>query len=389
MQARLKKEILPILFDALGTEWARVVQRIPEKYRRWMKMPQFAINEEMRCWGMWHSEPINRLVINASLLDSYPWYALCDVMAHEVTHQLCDMIRKYEMRGLNESDHGALFQECCKYTGARPCASDDYPLLSEMIFKDDEEEGAQTEQARLAVKIRKLLALSESSNQAEAEAALLKARELSAKYDIDLESAGKHNDHEDEFYTIGLGEPIARIGLDDTLLANLLGQYFNVAVFWNWTAQLGCHNAPNDKFPQQLYVGGTRKNLRIASYVYDCVRSYLKNAVYALPTQLLAKVLTHKRAMRDFRLGVIRGFESTLKKQSESPLIQQAMVLADRTKLDEYIMHYCPGLHTTKRRVVLTHQDSYDAGVEAGKKMHISPAVERAHTTAAPRQLPQ
>lgn len=376
-------------FAALSAEWQIINARLPAKFRKWLSQPQFAIDDQMKCWGMWHGRPQWRIVLNRRLLTDHPWYAVVDVLAHEVAHQLAEEIRIREGRGQDEPPHGALFRECCKYTCARPCASDDYPLLNELLDGDAPAGEDACGQSRLVVKIRKLLSLSGSENQAEAEAALLKARELSAKYDIDLDGmADSSGTDSGSFHVITIGKPVRRITLDRSDLGNILGRYFNVCVYWGRDYEPAADQPWPP--PQIMHIGGSRKDLRIATHVHDCISRYLDRAIYDLPAALLARVLRSKRARMDFRLGVLKGFSDTLERQNESPLIQRALMLADRTRLDEYIGVYCPGLRSVKRSIRReTDLETYGEGVKMGRNLKIPTAIGTTPGAPSPRQLEQ
>lgn len=377
-----------LVFTSLCNEWHTIVRRIPLPYRQWMRCPQFALNPNMHCWGQWTGHPVNRIELSRKLLVEHPWYALSDVLAHETAHQLCDLIRTREGRGAGESAHGALFRECCRYTGARPAASDDFPLLSDLIFaKDGTAENAE-ENAPAIAKIQKLLALSHSPNQAEAETALLKARELSAKYDIELNQISSGgNRQETTFHTISIGREHSRLRFEDYLCANILTEFFKVYCYWGWVAFPP--PPPGGQPKRLLFIGGTAGNLRIASYVYDCVQRYLEKAVYDQPASILSRLLTRKRSLEDFRIGILQGFMGKLREQNSMAVIQQAqaIIIADRARLAEYIRRTNPGMRTAvKSSTRQIDREIRKAGCEAGKRLNLHPGLDPQTATAEERR---
>ena len=92
------------------------------------------------------------------------------------------------------TSRGPKFREICLELGSSPAASGTYPPLDQRVFSDEED--GLSEESKLVVKVRKLLALSQSANQHEAEQALLKARELTEKYELSIDE--QHNP--EEFY---------------------------------------------------------------------------------------------------------------------------------------------------------------------------------------------
>src|SRR5262249_50986261 len=113
-------------------------------------------------------------------------------------------------------------------------------------------------EARVLGRIAKLLALAQSQNRHEAEAAMARAQELMLKHN--LEAPPRHG----AYGFRHLGAPTGRISEAERTLANLLGDHFFVEVIWVpvWRARQG-------KRGSVLEVCGTAVNLEMAAYVYD------------------------------------------------------------------------------------------------------------------------
>src|SRR5690606_38200063 len=77
-------------------------------------------------------------------------------------------------------------------------------------------------------KIRKLLALAESANQNEAEAAMAAAQRLMLKYNLEEVSRNRQRD----FVVAHLGQPTGRVQESQRVLAALLHKFFFVEVLW-------------------------------------------------------------------------------------------------------------------------------------------------------------
>ena len=367
---------------ALALEWQQAVRRLPAGLPL-LRQPLFALTPGLGCWGQWRGGSMQCIELRASLVTHHPWYAVVDVLRHETAHQICEVC----FGGDQETSHGPRFRQMCQWIGARPQASGDYPTLDQLVFGDDadtaESEGAQTPAARMVLKVRKLLSLSTSANQAEAQAALLKARELQAKYAEELASAEAQETADAEaMYTIGVGPAVKRISVDGSLIGNILQEFFHVMVIWDFQPDL---ETPGH-YRKQLMLSGTRKDLKIASYVHDCLTAYIGRAVYELPASVLGRVLTSKRSLLSFKIGVLTGFQNAMREQNERPEMR-ALVQSDRSHLEEYRRWLYPRIRSTGSRISSTDADARAAGEAAGRKFTLRHGLDT--SGKMPKQLPK
>ncbi|MBR4124631.1 MAG: SprT-like domain-containing protein [Victivallales bacterium] len=367
-----------ILSAALAQEWRRAVERLRPELSAQLRQPVFALNPDLGCWGQWRGGTMQCIELRATLVSHHPWYVVVDVLRHETAHQICEIC----FPGEHEVPHGPRFQQVCQWIGARPQASGEYPTLDQVVFAEDAAaEGADTAAARLVVKVRKLLSLSQSANQAEAEAALLKARELQAKYAEELADAEAHEQAVAEtMYTIGVGPVLKRLSVDGCLIGNILQEFFHVIVVWDYQPDL---ERPGQNL-KQLMLSGTRKDLKIASYVYDCLTSYMEHAVYELPTNVLGRVLTSKRSLLSFKIGVLTGFQNAMREQNQRPEMR-ALVQSDRSRLEEYRKWVYPHLRNTGSRLSATDPTARAAGEAAGRKFTLRHGLDK--SGKMPKQL--
>ena len=366
-----------ILVQALQAEWHFALERLPAEARDRLKPPLFQISDTLAPWGMWQGGLKRVISLKRLLFVKHPWYAVRDVLRHEMAHQLTEELHPE----LQEADHGPCFRRMCHLLGARAEASGDFPPLDQLVFADGdlstaaaESEGALGEEARLTVRLRKLLSLSGSPNPHEAEAALLKARELAAKYALDLEEAQKAGaaPEDERLYTVTVGEPCTRLTLEATVLANILQEFFGVMVVWESVPDL-----ETGKLRHVLSLSGTRRNLQLATYVHDCIQTSFRRAQFALPPLMLARTLGSKRALMDFRLGLLEGFRAKLRQQNQRPEMR-ALVLADKTRLQEYLTWQFPHLRTRQSNRRQIDHELRAAGNSAGRNLDIHPALEKA-----------
>ena len=370
-----------VLSAALAAEWKRSVARLKPELSALLRQPVFALNPGLGCWGQWRGGRMQCIELRASLFTHHPWYAVVDVLRHEIAHQVCETC----FNDVVGPPHGSRFQQVCQWIGARPQASGDYPPLDQVVFADDEEaaaaEGADTAAARMVVKVRKLLSLSQSANQAEAEAALLKARELQAKYAEELATAeAQEAAQAEKMYTIGVGPALRRLSMDGCIIGNILQEFFHVMAVWDYQPDL---ERPGQNL-KQLMLSGSRKDLQIASYVYDCLTSYMEHAVYELPANVLGRVLTSRRSLLSFKIGVLTGFQNAMREQNQRPEMR-ALVQSDRSRLEEYQRWIYPHLRSTGSRLSATDAKARAAGEAAGRKFTLRHGLD--HSGKMPKRL--
>ncbi len=369
-----------ILANALRTEWDFALERLPQEMRGRLRAPLFEIRDEMRPWGMWQGGLKRVISLKRDLIARHPWYAVRDVLRHEMAHQL-----KAELHPeIQEADHGPCFRRMCHLLGARPEASGDFPLIDQLVYADGdlsddaaEAEGARSGEARLMVRLRKLLSLSGSTNPHEAESALLKARELAAKYALDLEEARKDGvptPEDERHYTVSIGECHPRLSLEEAALANLLQDFFGVMAVREYAPDL-----ETGRPSHILTLSGTRRSLQLATYVHDCIQTAFRRAQYDLPPLMLARTIASKRALKDFRLGLLEGFRAKLREQNQRPEMR-ALVLADKTRLKEYLAWQYPHLRTHSAGRSQIDGELRAAGNRAGRRLDIRPALQKANS---------
>lgn len=364
-----------IISAALAEEWRIAVNRLPKRDRELLQMPLFSVLPELPgCWGQWRGGKVQCIEIKEELLQRHPWYAVVDVLRHEIAHQATETL----FPNTDEPPHGPHFIALCSMLGARPQASGDYPTLDEVIYLDtgdtQPQEGAVTPQARLLLKIRKLLSLSESANENEARAALLKARELEAKFVQEYGESSQAANVESDFYTINIGPLLKRITLKHSMLGTILQEFYRVRVIWASIPDM--ESQKPGAYRRQLCLNGSRKDLRIATYVYDCLTAYISKALYDLPGILLGKALTHTKVRQDFEIGVLSGFQSALREQNQRPEMR-ALVLSDQTRLEEYYHWAFPHLRPNRHTYTMHSQEARSAGEVAGRKFHLKHGLEK------------
>jgi hypothetical protein len=328
------RPVLPPLTDpdfhrriarALEMEWDLAIAWFPAEVKRAARRPGFSLIHTTHLLGQWMPAPVREIRISETCVLNHPWYAVVDVLRHEIAHQLAD-----ELYGEAEPPHGEAFRDLCHFLHANPRTSGDYPTLDDAVLADRASDGD-----RIMARIRKLLALSGSPNQHEAELAMAKARELMAKHQLDPAEPTPA----DDFVSIVLGEASLRHGLEVHALASLIRDHYSVRTIWIPMAvpALG-------KVGRALEVCGTRLHVQLAHYAFDFVTHVIAGEwrTYRPGVRLGAN------GRRDFALGMVAGFRALLDEQLRTSPQVQALVRCADPALEDYFEERHP--HQTQTR---------------------------------------
>lgn len=255
----------------LVAEWYRIDNQLWEHNIR-LKLPAIEIVDKR--WGQYvHAsggEPTIQL--SRELLNNFGWGAITHVLRHEVAHYIVDVA--WHMGDLDA--HGEAFVKACGLLGvdARRCSS----------AKDLTDEDAEQRFAVVS-KIKKVMALTSSSEKGEAENALRKAELLMLKHNI--ESLDERKPDEYIFRPVGpLMRKMPNYARD---LANLIKEFYFIN---HILCYCGCSKERYFEF------FGTKENVDIAEYIYCCL---LRQA------ETLWK--EHSKEMRS-QYGGVRGIAS-------------------------------------------------------------------------------
>ena len=209
------------------------------------------------------------------------------------------------------------------------------------------------------------MALAQSHNQYEAEAAMAKAHELIAKYNIDLLA----RDEDRIFVSVSVGSPALRHFREEYYLSNLLQDYYFVYGIWISTYVL-----EKGKMGSVLEISGTVQNVKIAEDVYDFVKLFIDSQWSRYNED---KSLNRYRKT-DFSVGVIEGFRSKLRlktrKEKILPDKYGLMKLGDPL-LRNHIHYRYPHTTVIKGKDIKKDEAVLKDGICAGKELIISKGI--------------
>lgn len=169
-----------------------------------------------------------------------------EILLHELAHYF--QFLKYNRRSKYLQSHGKEFKEMCAYIGIEDSAK--------MNLKNTNEEAkASLKEEGLLAKVEKLLALGESSNEAESQSAIAKANDLIQKYNLQYIGRDIDTVYQKTVYT---GKTRGAI---PSAIANLCSELFDVHPVWGRFGD-----------PVSLEFNGTEEKVEVASYVFEFVQ---------------------------------------------------------------------------------------------------------------------
>jgi len=353
----------------LSCEWENAAGHLDTALQRRFRKPVFRLGEMKRRMGQW-SPRRSEICLSRDFVLQHPWYAVVEVLRHEMAHQLAETL----LKGKNEAPHGACFNRACRMLRADPAATGRYRHLGDTAADHLTQ---FTQEDRILVRVKKLLALAESGNRHEAEAAMAKAHQLICKYNIDI----IRDNREREYRSLFLGTPALRHFREAYHLAALLQDFYFVQGIW-----VPAYVLDKGKMGRVLEISGTRSNLDIAVYVHDYVNGY----IHRNWRRYNRKRGLNRYRLTDYAIGVIEGFREKLTGSLQTravPASERALVRAGDRELARYLTLRHPRIRTFHRQAASQDDHIVDQGMDAGRRMVLSKGIST--TRRSGRLLPQ
>ena len=356
LQTKLERRIL----HGLAWEWENALAILDPAQKQKIKKPLFRLAKMRKQLGTW-SAAKGEISISRTLVMNYPWDLVREVLRHEIAHQYADQ----ELGRPIEPPHGPVFQSACKLLRADPAASRTinafYERSARVLNSND----------KILNRIKKLMALAESTNRHEAEAAMAKAHELIARYNIDLHAQVSPRD----FISVFAGNPALRHTRDNYHLANLLQTFYFVQGLW-----VSAYVTTKGKMGRVLEISGTPPNVDIALYVYDYVRKFIDTqwGIYNRDK----KLGFYRRV--DFAVGIIQGFHSKLESARNTRWASDekyALVVAGNPLLDAYIAYRYPYTRSFRRNHGTQDDRVLADGMQVGRNLVIARGITSKHVS--------
>ncbi len=347
IQEELERRIL----HGLACEWESARWILNSSNREKLRRPLFSIREMNSKWGYW-SEEKNEICLSRNLVLNHSWDAVREILLHEMAHQFAVQV----LGAGSKPPHGQKFKRACYLLRANPSASGNYRPLDEVVLHE-----STGPEDKIMVRVKKLMALAQSKNQYEAEAAMAKAHEFIAKYNVDL-LARNENRH---VASVFVGSPALRHFREDYHLSSLLQDSYFVFGIW-----VPAYVMEKRKMGNVLEISGTLQNIRIASYVYDFVNHFIDSQWYEYNKE---KGLSRYRKT-DFAVGILKGFRSKLKLQTEKKKKIESRLALTKTQdsvLQRYMNYKYPRTATVRGKTLRNEKHVLKDGISIGKGLVI------------------
>jgi hypothetical protein len=326
------------LVRELGAAW----RQLNESYFKGrLRMPQIVLTCARERLGRWSLND-RAIEISRPMVLEQPWGTVVEVLKHEMAHQFVHEI----LGASDEAPHGPAFRDTCKRMGIDGAASG----VPRSAGED-----------KVIVRITRLLALAESPNVHEAEAATIAAQKLMLKHNLSVmkDAAARGYAHRH------LGRPTGRVIEHERILAMLLGKHFFVEVIW-----IPVYRALEGKRGSVLEICGTPENLEIAEYVHGYL---LKTAERLWQEHARTLQITGNRDRRTFLAGVMTGFADKLARQARAQK-EEGLIWVRDADLEHFFRRRHPHIRHI-RHAGTRRNEAYTRGREAGQKIVLHRAV--------------
>lgn len=335
---------------------AALLREVVEAYRHLalayfkgaLKLPQFELVSSRARLGRW-IEDTRVIELSRPLVLEQPWGVVVEVLKHEMAHQYVGEI----LGERGESAHGPRFRAVCEKLGIDAAASG-LPIPGP---------GAgHAEHGKIAERIARLLALAESPNVHEAEAAMAAAQRLLLKHNIELRQARVAQGYAWKH----LGTPTGRTTEAERVLSLILGKHFFVEAIW-----VPVYRPALGKRGSVLEICGTPSSVDIAEYVHG----YLVQTAARLWDEHKAELdIRSNRDRRTFLAGVMSGMSEKLSKEAKKSESAGLVWVADGD-LEGFFRRRHPHVRHI-RYAGQRRTDAYAHGREAGQKIVIHKGVK-------------
>lgn len=360
----------------IEVRWAKQLQKehadICYQQRVSLATPVVAIVGGKNRLGYWTS--YNQTIsISRHLIETSPWEIVLEIFKHEMAHQYVSVY-------FNDTDiHGKGFKTACDILGVHPAFAGSGSSREEHLsaFKGTLPEKAQT----LLRRVEKLLALGQSSNEAEARAASRKASYLLNKYNLDR-IAKTDTDGSDIRYLYLHNGKKRMESIEKMILAFLEEFYFVDCVI------TAIYDAQTDEEYKAGVLIGKQEALVVAEYVYR----FLLDTSGKLWQDFRKKHAGQRTGKVAFDSGFIKGIrtnhEKMFKKAEDAappgdtslPIAAvKALRVQCRAENHREKTRLFPRL-SRGRPYYYTDENAFQQGMAQGRKTHIHRPVAH-HTT--------
>ena len=271
---------------------------------------------------------------------------LRNIIRHELAHYMTFINNPYL-----KTPHGFEFRAFCKQVG---WGEEVYCATMHITH-----EPSDIEESDVLRKVKKLMALSSSSNKNEAEQAMIKSQELLLKHNIETKHLAS-SDEDKVFLKRIMKQPKKTSKM--MAIARILEAFF-VSVVFSRTLE-GTY----------LEILGSKVNLQIAEYVADVLDKKLDDLWDQIKHEHKLKGLTAKNS---FFLGIAIGYCKKIQalKTSYPTAITQNLIVVEKNLEKAKALVYKRLSHSSGTSRYC--ETAASLGKQAGTSLNINPAIER------------
>lgn len=319
------------LLDELSVAWHTANQA---HFKQALRAPVLRLEDHARTLGTWERRS-RTLTLSRPLVAQARWGQVVEVLKHEMAHQYVDEVLAVH----DETAHGPAFQRVCARMGIDAAATG-LPAAAE--------DASTSKGIR---RIRKLLALAESPNRHEAEAAARRAHRMLLEHDLAAVQAGEPR----RYGSRELGEPSERIPAHERILAGLIARFFFVEAIW-----VPGYVVADGRRGRVLEITGTPENLEVAAWVH----AFVTATADSLWRRYQSEVGAPGGERRRFLSGVMSGFSEQLAAGTREAA-EAGLVHVGDPGLRGWIGARYPRLRSVRTSVVAS--DAWHAGRSEGR----------------------
>lgn len=323
-----------------------------------LNAPIIEITQATSYFGQWNGRQ-RKIAISETLIQKFSWDVVCNVLRHEMAHQICDELFKDPSAG-----HGPLFQKACIQAGVPApfrTSSGDLPEGQNSWHLKPGKEFL-----RVKEKIEKLLNLAQSENENEAALSMQKAKELMDRFNIESEAFIDRDN-----YTYCIVDPKKkRLGFPYTQITPILTNHYSVEAIYS-----DRYSAEDNCIYKVIELLGTPENVKNAEYVLF----FLLQTLERLWKTQKMETTTTRYSKRSYQQGILQGFKQKL--EEPTPLWTEkskALVKLENKYLREYCKFKHPRLGFT-RSYSRSRTDShfFNKGILAGARLKIHKGLSK------------
>ncbi len=322
--------------------------------------PGIRVVEKMRHWGSYDALD-HEISISLILIQECPWWVIVEVLKHEIAHLFVHAAFP------EAAPHGARFKSVCDALHV-----DDWArgatlgkTLDELRFLFDWRLGSldqATEKYR--GRLRKLLALANSTNEHEALVAMQRARELQDQHRLEELDSGST-----DLVNLEITSGKQRHAPYEGRISSILMNHYHVEVVY---IRRFC--AESLRYQATIDIMGNREDVLLAEYVREFLHKSAESLWQAHRKRISAKGL---RARNSFIRGLLVGFQKKLEEQNSSYSSSEeisksriAITKSDEHQREEFKHRRYPRLasRTSSARV---DRNAFSQGKIEGKHLNV------------------